>query len=167
MLATAQPAIAVVGIDIGKNSFHVVGLDDRGAIRSLCCALAAIGHAAAAPPSRRPVAASLMRILTPSQQIVVRGGLRPAVRNASITIESIKVPRDDHVHGSFASSARVTLRRRAHGLSTPATITRGSSSSTSWSISSGGFGSEMRAKPRSMRRSRNSSHNARIPPTTT
>jgi transposase len=25
-------AIAVVGIDIGKNSFHVVGLDQRGAI---------------------------------------------------------------------------------------------------------------------------------------
>ena len=29
---TAQTAIAVVGIDIGKNSFHIVGLDDRGAI---------------------------------------------------------------------------------------------------------------------------------------
>ena len=25
-------AIAVIGIDIGKNSFHVVGLDKRGAI---------------------------------------------------------------------------------------------------------------------------------------
>jgi hypothetical protein len=25
-------AVAVVGIDIGKNSFHVVGLDERGAI---------------------------------------------------------------------------------------------------------------------------------------
>ncbi|TMJ67674.1 MAG: IS110 family transposase, partial [Alphaproteobacteria bacterium] len=25
-------AIAVIGIDIGKNSFHVVGLDARGAI---------------------------------------------------------------------------------------------------------------------------------------
>ena len=24
--------IAVMGIDIGKNSFHIVGLDDRGAI---------------------------------------------------------------------------------------------------------------------------------------
>jgi transposase len=30
MAATAP--ISVVGIDIGKNSFHVVGLDDRGAI---------------------------------------------------------------------------------------------------------------------------------------
>jgi transposase len=29
---TAQTAVAVVGIDIGKNSFHIVGLDDRGAI---------------------------------------------------------------------------------------------------------------------------------------
>ena len=25
-------AVAVIGIDIGKNSFHVVGLDRRGAI---------------------------------------------------------------------------------------------------------------------------------------
>ena len=29
---TPQSAIAVIGIDIGKNSFHVVGLDGRGAI---------------------------------------------------------------------------------------------------------------------------------------
>ena len=32
MAATVQSAIAVIGIDIGKNSFHVVGLDGRGAI---------------------------------------------------------------------------------------------------------------------------------------
>jgi hypothetical protein len=32
MPATAQIAIAVVGIDIGKNSFHIIGLDKRGAI---------------------------------------------------------------------------------------------------------------------------------------
>ena len=32
MAATAQSAIAVIGIDIGKNSFHVVGLDGHGAI---------------------------------------------------------------------------------------------------------------------------------------
>ena len=32
MLATAQTAIAVIGIDIRKKSFHVVGLDSRGAI---------------------------------------------------------------------------------------------------------------------------------------
>jgi hypothetical protein len=25
-------AVSVIGIDIGKNSFHVVGLDDRGTI---------------------------------------------------------------------------------------------------------------------------------------
>jgi hypothetical protein len=25
-------AVAVIGIDVGKNSFHVIGLDDRGAI---------------------------------------------------------------------------------------------------------------------------------------
>jgi hypothetical protein len=33
MSATAaQNAIAVVGIDIGKNSFDIVALDDRGVI---------------------------------------------------------------------------------------------------------------------------------------
>src|SRR5678810_1138948 len=32
MSETAHSAIAVVGIDIGKNSFHVVGLDGRGAV---------------------------------------------------------------------------------------------------------------------------------------
>ena len=32
MSATGQSAIAVIGIDIGKNTFHVVGLDDRGAV---------------------------------------------------------------------------------------------------------------------------------------
>ena len=32
MSETARNVIAVVGIDIGKNSFHVVGLDGRGAI---------------------------------------------------------------------------------------------------------------------------------------
>jgi transposase len=46
--------IAVIGIDIGKNSFHVVGHDKRGAIllrQPGCCARAASGHAVAAPPS--------------------------------------------------------------------------------------------------------------------
>jgi len=28
----SKAAVAVIGIDIGKNSFHVVGLNDRGAI---------------------------------------------------------------------------------------------------------------------------------------
>ena len=32
MAETVKSAVAVVGIDIGKNSFHVVGLDRRGAI---------------------------------------------------------------------------------------------------------------------------------------
>lgn len=32
MPATASTTIAVIGIDIGKNSFHIVGLDNRGAI---------------------------------------------------------------------------------------------------------------------------------------
>src|SRR6187455_3778579 len=32
MSQTPNTAIAVIGIDIGKNSFHVVGLDGRGAI---------------------------------------------------------------------------------------------------------------------------------------
>jgi len=32
MLAPTQIAVSVIGIDIGKNSFHIVGLDQRGAI---------------------------------------------------------------------------------------------------------------------------------------
>ena len=28
----STPIVATMGIDIGKNSFHVVGLDERGAI---------------------------------------------------------------------------------------------------------------------------------------
>ena len=32
MSQTLNVAIAVVGIDIGKNSFHIVGHDERGAI---------------------------------------------------------------------------------------------------------------------------------------
>ena len=34
MPATAHTAVAVIGIDIGKNSFHVVGLDN--AVQSCC-----------------------------------------------------------------------------------------------------------------------------------
>jgi hypothetical protein len=32
MSQNLNSAVAVIGIDIGKNSFHVVGLDNRGAI---------------------------------------------------------------------------------------------------------------------------------------
>jgi transposase len=32
MPETVKTAVAVIGIDIGKNSFPVVGLDQRGAI---------------------------------------------------------------------------------------------------------------------------------------
>jgi transposase len=32
MSSKLNTAIAVAGIDIGKNSFHVIGLDKRGAI---------------------------------------------------------------------------------------------------------------------------------------
>jgi transposase len=32
MLNKSTPIVATMGIDIGKNSFHVVGLDGRGAI---------------------------------------------------------------------------------------------------------------------------------------
>ena len=32
MYQQLNTTIAVIGIDIGKNSFHVVGLDERGAI---------------------------------------------------------------------------------------------------------------------------------------
>ena len=29
---TSQATISTIGIDIGKNSFHVIGFDERGAI---------------------------------------------------------------------------------------------------------------------------------------
>ena len=32
MSQNLNSAVAVIGIDIGKNSFHIVGLDNRGAI---------------------------------------------------------------------------------------------------------------------------------------
>ena len=32
MSQNLNSAVAVIGIDIGKNSFHVVGLDQHGAI---------------------------------------------------------------------------------------------------------------------------------------
>ena len=32
MAEILKSVIAVIGIDIGKNSFHVVGLDGRGAV---------------------------------------------------------------------------------------------------------------------------------------
>ncbi len=41
MAETLKTAVAVIGVDIGKNSFNVVGLDRRGAI-----VLRQSGHAA-------------------------------------------------------------------------------------------------------------------------
>lgn len=32
MSQSLNSAVAVIGIDIGKNTFHVIGLDSRGAI---------------------------------------------------------------------------------------------------------------------------------------
>ena len=37
MSQTLNSAMAVIGIDIGKNSFHVVGHDRRGAIVLASC----------------------------------------------------------------------------------------------------------------------------------
>ena len=76
---TAATVVHTIGIDTGKNTLHLIGLDDQGAIvlrekiargriaarlanvpRCLigiepgiaaCCARAATGHAATAPPS--------------------------------------------------------------------------------------------------------------------
>ena len=44
MAATARGAIALIGIDIGKNSFHVVGLDGRGAISSRASRWSVLAH---------------------------------------------------------------------------------------------------------------------------
>ena len=35
MSSKSDPTVVTMGIDIGKNSFHVVGLDQRGAICSV------------------------------------------------------------------------------------------------------------------------------------
>ena len=32
MSQSIQTAVSIIGIDIGKNSFHIIGQDDRGAI---------------------------------------------------------------------------------------------------------------------------------------
>ena len=53
MSQTPNTAIAVIGIDIGKNSFHVVGHDARGAImlrqKWSPFALAFLGHSYISP----------------------------------------------------------------------------------------------------------------------
>ena len=39
-----ESAIAVIGIDIGKNSFHVVGHDERGANKLARIAWSVLAH---------------------------------------------------------------------------------------------------------------------------
>jgi hypothetical protein len=59
MSQTAQTAVAVIGIDIGKNSFHIVGHDELGVIvlrqkRSLARPVRQNKFALTRSPSRRP-----------------------------------------------------------------------------------------------------------------
>jgi len=62
MSSKANSTIATMGIDIGKNSFHVVGLDERGAIvvrqggrdRSAAARPSAAAHQAATRDVRPP-----------------------------------------------------------------------------------------------------------------
>jgi len=55
MSQNLSSAIAAIGIDIGKNSFHVVGLDARGAIllRQKWSRGQVEGRLANMPPSKR------------------------------------------------------------------------------------------------------------------
>jgi transposase len=46
-------AIAVIGIDIGKNSFHLAGLDERGAEVVTWPGGSALGQHAAVPDRHR------------------------------------------------------------------------------------------------------------------
>jgi hypothetical protein len=70
MSAKCNSEIAVIGIDVGKNSFHIVGLDRRGAraLRggSSSGARSSVrdpsGHAAAAPPDERDKLAPIQLI---------------------------------------------------------------------------------------------------------
>ena len=52
MSAKFNSEITVIGIDIGKNSFHVVGLDRRGAIRVPSSAMKSRRFIALTPDSR-------------------------------------------------------------------------------------------------------------------
>jgi hypothetical protein len=60
MATTAQSAIAIIGIDIGKNSFHVVGLDGRGlgTMRGWCRR----GTCDPIPKARRTTSVTLRRL---------------------------------------------------------------------------------------------------------
>src|SRR5215203_3833257 len=51
MSQTLNAAVAVIGIDIGKNSFHIVGHDERGAI---CAAPEVVARPGGGPICRLP-----------------------------------------------------------------------------------------------------------------
>jgi hypothetical protein len=75
MSQTPNTAIAVIGIDIGKNSFHVVGHDARGARGATAChfprvrSLAAFGRRLRCKPHR-----CIRRHPKPSTQPEIRVG---------------------------------------------------------------------------------------------
>jgi len=77
---------------------------------------------------KRPVAKRLIRTWGESVITVVRGlSSPPAPKAAFIAIDIIPLPGGGSTHGSLTSSARSILRRRAHGLCTPAATTHASS----------------------------------------
>ena len=52
---SAPPTVSTIGIDLGKNSFHLIGLDQRGAIVwQLKCSRAQLERRLANIPCWRP-----------------------------------------------------------------------------------------------------------------
>jgi len=76
MSQNPNTSIAVVGIDIGKNSFHVVGLDQRGAL---------IGAPARPMASRRfPPSVKFARVI---RRLRDRGGQRWSVGKWTVGLQ--------------------------------------------------------------------------------
>ena len=70
MAETPRTAVAAIGVDIGKNSFHVVGLDRRGAIvlrtKMVCQEFIARGRASPRPVVCSGIAGALTRPGSPN-----------------------------------------------------------------------------------------------------
>ena len=70
---SALPTVSTIGIDLGKNSFHLVGLDQRGAIVwQLKCSRAQLERRLANIPSCLAVAEANDCIVWPSNASALR-----------------------------------------------------------------------------------------------
>jgi hypothetical protein len=110
MSQQTNPSISIVGIDIGKDSFHVVGLDQRGAIvlrqsgridgrstdsnlgstrpRSGCTTTLAIALANKFARMERPCPRSSVRGTQASRSLTLFEGRKPCLAATSLAINS-------------------------------------------------------------------------------